>query len=247
MNSSIDFKAASGGPTLQATIQIGFYDLSSLLDAIVTALSTADVAHTYTATANRNIMGGTQNRVAITTSGPFLSLLFGSGPRIASSAAPLIGFGSIDYTGATSYIGSSSAGIAFLPNQTLDVSQLNGYVFVPPTNMQKVFGAQNVSASGLTETISFGLQLFWQVQFKHIIDSYISTQWSALMIWAMQGRLVEFTPDITNPGVFYEGTMIVPLLSFTFKEMLPDFPNRWDTGVMKFRVKQQTLVFTGGS
>ena len=41
-NSSIDFRSASLGPVLQATLQVGYYSLSSLADEIVRAMTEVD-------------------------------------------------------------------------------------------------------------------------------------------------------------------------------------------------------------
>src|SRR5260221_8973773 len=157
---SIDVVGASGGPTLMATVRLGFYSLSDILSEIVRAMNAADPANAYSATGNRTVAGGFQNLVTISTSGSFLSLLFGSGPRNGSSIAALIGFAAIDRTGATSYLGNTTTGTNLQPT-------LIGYNFLSPEFYQKVFGSVNVSASGLKEAIVFNLQQFLQVQFKY--------------------------------------------------------------------------------
>ena len=64
----------------------------------------------------------------------------------------------------------------------------------------------------------------------------------------MQQKSLEFTPEISDPNVFYEGTLEQSTadgkgLAFTAKEMLPDFPNLYDIGLMKFRVNPEFSLF----
>jgi hypothetical protein len=238
LNRSIDFKAVSGGPEIQATLTIGYYSLTSLATEIKRAMQAADPLRTYTVSVNRNISGGTENRVTISTSGTFLSLLFGTGTRAASTVAPLIGFTSTDKTGFLTYTGSATAGTAV-------VSNLIGYNYLSPDFVRKQFGSLNISASGQKEAIVFATQRFWQVQFKYIPSATFVSQWLPLMTWMTMQRLLEFTPEISNPTVFYEGTLEShPAeskgLGYTFTEMLPSFPNNFDSGLMKFRVRETT-------
>jgi len=84
-NSSLDFKAVSGEPTRMATLRRGYYSLTSLGLEIARAMNAVDTDHIYTASVDRTVNGGLENRVSIATNGTFLSLLFGTGPRAASS------------------------------------------------------------------------------------------------------------------------------------------------------------------
>ena len=240
-NSSLDFRAVSLETPRQATLRLGFYSLTSLMEEIVRAMQAVDPARTYTVTANRTIGGGLQNRVTISTSGGFLQLLFGTGPRNASTVAPLIGFNSADYSLATTYTGSFSAGIVLVPN-------LVGYNYLSPSFFQKNFGSVNVSASGEKEAIVFQLQTFWQVQFKYIPGTTWVSQWVALMQWLIQQSLFEFTPEVSSPTVFFEGTLESSPqdgkgLAFTAMEMLPKYPNLYDTGLLKFRQRIEATTF----
>jgi hypothetical protein len=235
-NRSVDFKAASGGPEKQATLTIGYYSLSGLATEIKKQMQVADPAHTYTVSIDRTISGGTQNRITISTSGSFLSLLFGTGSRSSSSVAGLIGFNGADYTGLTSYLGSSSAGIAFVTNMA-------AYNFLPPEYLRKAFGSLNVSASGVKEAVVFATQKFWQAQFKYVPAADADSKWVPFLNWAMLQRELEFTPQITSPTTFYVGTMETTsedgkALGYRLTEMLPQFPNLYDTGLIKFRVKE---------
>lgn len=237
-NRSIDFRAVAAETPRQATLRLGYYSLNSLLEEVVRAMQAVDPLRVYVATANRNISAGLQNRVMIATNGTFLELLFASGPRTASTTAPLMGFNSTDRTGALSYTGDFSAGIVLVPN-------LTGYNYLSPDFFQKNFGSVNISASGDKEAIVFQLQEFWQVQFKYIPQVTWKAEWTRMMRWMIQQRFVEFTPDITDPDTFFEGSMEQSTsdgkgLSFKGAEMLPRFPFLYDTGLMVFRIRAGT-------
>ena len=240
-NSSIDFRAVAAETPRQATLRFGYYSLSTLATEIERAMEEVDPARTYTVSINRTISGGTQNRVTISTSGTVLELLFFSGPRAASTVAPLIGFPSTDQTGSTSYTGISSAGTPLVPN-------LVGYNYLSPDFDRKLFGSVNISASGEKESIVYGVQQFWQVQFKYIPEATWSAEWTAFMSWLIQQRPVEFTPEVTSPTTFFEGTLESTSqdgkgLAFRGAEMLPEFPFLYDTGLLRFRKRSISPVF----
>lgn len=234
LNNAIDFYASPlDSPTpRQATLSLGFYSLTSLLREVARALIAADPLRIYTVSVDRTVSGGLQNRVTISTNGSYFQLLFSSGPRSTSSVGPLLGFPLIDFTGALTYTGSSSTGTVLAPT-------LRGYNFIPPDNSQKVFGSVNVSASGLKEAVVFNVQQFWTVEFRYEPVSMLAS-WQGFLIWAIQQRRLEFTPDVSQPTIFYEGTLektgADPKgLAFELKEMLPQFPNLYQTGVLQFR------------
>lgn len=234
LRSSLDFQIAPGGPILQATLNVGFYSLTSLLTEVVRAIQSVDGVNTYTATADRTVAGGTQNRVNISTNGSYLSLKFGTGPRVSSSCAPLLGFNLVDLTGATSYTSQNTSGIQFSPSEV-------GYNFLSPNEYKKVFGSKNVSASGKKETIVWNIQQFLQVQFKYEPQSFVTNTWTPFMQWAIQQRLFDFTPEITSPTIFYSVTLESTSgdsngMSYKFTEMLPQFPFLFDIGLMILRV-----------
>lgn len=234
-NSSIDFRNAPAGPIIQATIKLGFYSLSTLLSAIANAMQTADPDNAYSATADRSIMGGTQNRVTIATAGTHLELLFGTGPRVATSIAPYIGFNTVDFTGALTYAGSQTSGTVLIPDYV-------GYGYAGPEFNQKNFGVVNVSASGQKEAIVFALQQFITIKFKYEPQQKWIDQWLPFVKWLIQQRQFDFTPDYTQPSTFYSVTLETSSadgkgLAFMPTEMLPDFPFFWETGEMKFRVQ----------
>lgn len=232
-NNALDFKNAALGPELQATLRLGTYNLSTLAKEITRALREADPANQYDVGINRNVGGGLENRVIISTTGTFLSLLFNTGTRAGTSCRTLIGFQASDYTGNTTYTGLSSAGTRLIPNMI-------GYNFLGTDFDRRLFGSVNVSASGVKEAIVFAVQNFWQVQFKYIPEATWISQWTPFFTWMIQQRPIEFTPDISDPDTVYGGTLeSTPAdgkaLAFRGTEMLPDFPFLYDTGILRFR------------
>ena len=232
-NSSLDFRAAAFGPIKLATLRFGFYSLTALMTEIKRAMQLADPVNTYTVTADRTFVGGTQNRVTIQTGGAYLDLLFLTGPRVASSIGPLLGFAAVDQTGATSYQGTLTAGVTLIPD-------LVGYSYLGPDFFRIAFGAVNISASGEKEAIVFQIQRFFQVEFRYEPEAKVISQWALLWDWMIQQKLLEFTPDITVPTVFYECTLETSSgdgkgMGFKMEEMLPNFPFLYKTGMMKFR------------
>lgn len=233
LNSSIDFKAVSGGIEINATLNLGYYSLSGLCDEVARAMSAADPLRTYTCTANRNVAGGLQNRVTISTSGGFLSLLFGSGSRSGSSSASLLGFLEIDYSGLTSYAGSLSTGILLVPEMT-------AYNYLGPTMLRKIFGSVNVSTSGVKEAVVFQTQEFFQGDWREEPETKVIAEWEPLMTWLISQRPFDFTPDVTVPNTFYNATLETTEmdgqgLGYMMTEMLPTKPFYYKTGMLKFR------------
>jgi hypothetical protein len=240
-NSSIDFKAVSGGPTLFATLTIGYYSLQDLMIEVARAMNAADPAHTYTTSIDRTFSSGTQNRVTITSSSVFFSLLFLTGPRTATASNVLLGYTYTDKTGATFYQSQSTAGSTLSPS-------LVGYNYLPPEMFQKVIGSKNISTSGDVEIISFATHRFFQVQFKYEPQAFVIVDWSALLIWMSNGRPLEFTPDISDPSTVINCTLEKTAydakgMGFQLKEMLPDFPFLYDTGLMVYRVKPVAVSY----
>lgn len=234
LNQWIDFKSTSLGPQLSAKIDVGFYSLSGLMRAIKAAMESVDLLNTYTVTADRSINGGTENRVTIATSGSFLSLLFLTGTHHAASLNGLIGFASLDRTGATTYTGTLSAG-------TVIVSQRSGYGYSAPNQTKKVFGNVNVSASGLKEAVVWQIQDFLRVMFKFEPEDKSDAEWTPWFVWAIQQRPYDFTPEITSPEVFFEVTLDkTPQdgsgLAFEMSEMIPEFPFLYQTGALTMRL-----------
>lgn len=234
-NSAIDFRAVNLGPILQATLRYGSYSLSSLMREIKRSLEAADPSRTYTVQANRTFVSGTENRVSITTNGVYLDLLFATGPRVLTSVHTLIGFPSVNQTGAINYQGTSTAGTAIIPDYV-------GYNYLGPELIRNVFGSLTVTASGEKEAIVWAVQQFLQVEFKYEPQAKVLIEWRDFFTWAIQQKYFEFTPMITNPSDYFEVTMETTsadgkAFGYKIEEMLPEFPFFYRTGMMKMRVK----------
>jgi len=236
-NSSLDFKVAALGPQISATLRLGFYSLSSLMLEIKRACEEADPSSAlFTVTADRTIAGGTQNRVTIAKDGIFLTLLFATGTRVVTSVASLIGFTNTDLTGATTYTGTISSGTVFLTDPNFP-----GHDWRSPLYFKENKGIVNRSASGKKEAIVFQVISYFQVRFKYILEAD-APAWAALLTWLIGQRLVEFTPEVGLPNVFYQATLESTAddgkgLGFNLQEMTPGMPGLFDTGVMKFLVQ----------
>lgn len=234
-NSSLDFKKSSGGAQLNATLRTGFYTLTGLMDEVARAMNEADPTNVYGYTIDRSISGGTQNRVTITTSGTFLSLLFGTGTRSISSCATLLGYTATDKTGAAFYTSQTSAGTTFQP-------ALPGYNYQGPLTTRKVQGTVNISASGEKEAIIFSVMQFLEVEYRHEPQALAYTTWADFFTWAIKQRPFEITPIASDYATFYEVTLDATDydgkgLGFQMREMLPDFPFYYRTGKLKMRLK----------
>ena len=232
-NMYIDFQNAPAGPVLTATIGVGDYTLTDFLTAVATALNLADPTNTYTATVDRSIAGGMQNRITLASSGAFFSVLFASGPHAGATPASLLGFQTLDKTGAVSYVGSVSAGTTLM-------SVYPGYNFISVERKQEVQGSVNISANGDKEAIVFEIQTFWSIEFKYEPIAKAESAWLDFFQWAIQQKPLEFTPDYTQFNNFYGGTLESTGaqgqgLGFEMTEMLPSFPGLCETGRLDFR------------
>jgi len=232
-NQNIPFRAVLAGPELNGVLQVGFYSLTSLALAIKAAMQAADPAHIYTVSVNRNVAGGTENRITISTSGTFLSLLFLTGTLAASSVRDLIAFGSSDFTGATSYTNAATSGIPL-------ITEWFGKNYQPPEVFMKNFGTVNVSTNGEKEAITWTVQRFIGVEFEYEPESKALTEWNDLISWMIQQKPFDFTPEITSPTIVHEVTLESSSddgkgLGFNMKEQVPKYPFMYTTGAMKFR------------
>lgn len=235
-NQNLDFVAVVSGPTLTAKIPLGQYSLSTLLTAIQVAMATADTTsgNIYTAVADRTILGGTQNRVTIASTGAFFSLPFATGPNKNTSIGFLLGFNGLDKTGLTAYTGSTSTGNVLIPKYI-------GYNFADQSQQAKLFGATNISASGLKEAVVFNTQYFIDVEFRYEPKSRLVPDWVPFRDWAISQAPFDFTPEISNPTVFSPVTLEKSQygsngMGFLMKEELPEYPNEYRTGALNFRV-----------
>ncbi len=234
-NRSLDFRAVSAGPVLLAQLRIGDYSLADLLVEIKRAMTAADPLRTYTAVADRSFSSGTENRITISSNGDYLDLLFATGPRVGSSVAPIIGFAATDRVGAVSYQGTATTGTSL-------VSELVGYNYSAPAHMKDVIGVNNESARGDKESMVWGVKEFAQAEFKHEPEAKVAMEWEDFWVWAIYQKPFEFIPEITDTSVFHNVTLETTAASskgmgYAMKEMLPDFPFEYQTGMIKMRLK----------
>ncbi len=233
-NYYLPFKAASGGPEIDAVIPATYYTLTSLATAIALAMNTADTANTYTVTVDRTAGSNLQNRFTISTNGIYLSLLFGSSTLASLSIATTIGFTATDTTGSTSYTSSSTSGTAL-------TTSWYGFNYQPPSVNLRTIGSVNMSADGSKETVWWSVQQFLGVEFKYEGQAYVLASWQPLLVWMSKGQPFEFTPEINTPATNYSCTLEKSQgdgkgLGFMMKEMIPDFPFVYATGAMEFRL-----------
>lgn len=224
-----------GALALTATINLGSYSLTGLLTAVATAMQASDPTRTYTVTADRTISGGTQNRVTISTSGSYLSIFFSSGNTF--NPATLLGFGLSDLVGSTSYTAGATSGTAMLPTSYFPQANV-GFNYLSPNSLFSNFGVSNISASGVKQSVTYGRQEFWQVQFRYFTRAFRDSDWTPLLHWLIQQKEVEYTPNILSPNTFHTGTLEDPNsgLDIEISELLPELPNLYETPLLKFRV-----------
>lgn len=237
-NRYLNFKNASLGAELTATLTIGNYTATEVLAEIKRAMELADGVQKYTWTIDRSVSGGLSNQISVSTDGSFLSILFGSGSNSASSVATMIGFTTSDYTGATSYTGAQ-AGTILYP----DFAMWN---YTNPDQYIMNDGSKNVSASGIKETLVFAQMKFAEAQWKYITDfggSTQATEWSNFLKYATKQLKFEFTPSVGEDlNAFYKMTLeSTPAdsngMSFKLNLMVGVGLYRfYDTGMLKFRV-----------
>lgn len=233
-NRSLDFEVSAVQKL--ATLQLGYYSLTSLMTEIERAMNAADPSNEYTVTADRTINGGTENRITVSTNGSSLSLLFTTGPRAASSCGSLIGF-SGDQTGSTSYTGTSTAGIAIIPEYI-------GYTFLDSTMWRKNFGVTTITASGEKESIVYNIQKFISIMFKYEPEAKVIAEWLEFVDWTIQQKPFDFTPDyVLSPTEVRQVTLDQTPedgkgMAWKWKEMLPNFPFNYETGALKFRIRE---------
>jgi len=236
-NYALDFSV--GATVYNATLRAGTYTADTLCTEIIRAMQEADISNTYSATYSRFILlGAIQSRITI--SGPTHRLLFATGPRTAVNCANLLGFLVADSTVATTHTGVQNFGSVIEP-------ELIGYSYQPPETMQKTVGSLNISASGIKEAIVFSQQRFFQVEFKHEPAIKLLPSWEPFFIFATQQKLIEFAENRDNPASTIQCTLESTEfdgkgMGWLMREMLPDFPFYYRTGILKFRVKPEFLA-----
>jgi hypothetical protein len=239
-NKYINFHNAIGGPELTAVLNKGNYTCTEFLAEVKRAMELADGVYKYTWAIDRTLGSGTSNQITVTTTGPHLDLLFGTGTNTATSIRHFIGFDQIDYTGALTYTGSTNGGTILLPDfATWD--------YLGPDNYITQDGSKQISSYGIKETLVFAKMQFFQGQWKYITNFGSSTQlteWQTFLQYSTRQLKFEFTPSIyEDPSLFYQCTLESTPgdtngMGYKLTQMINVGLYRfYDTGVMKFRVK----------
>lgn len=237
LNYALDFQV--GATVYAATLRRGNYTATTLAAEIARAMSEADITHTYSATYGRNVLfGSIVSQFAITGSSAF-RFLFASGTRTAVNCAALLGWTVIDTAVSTNQLSNASFGETLEPD-------LIGYSYQPITSMRKIVGSLNVSASGIKESIIYSNQQFFQVEFKYEPEATALVYWADFFDYATRQNLIEFAEDKSVPAVTIDCTLESTEfdgkgMGYLMKEMLPDFPFFYRTGIMRFRKRPEFL------
>jgi hypothetical protein len=117
-----------------------------------------------------------------------------------------------------------------------------GFNYQPPQVYRKAFGTVNVSTSGEKEAITWVIQKFVGVEFRFESQAKVLTTWQSWIDWAIQQKPFDFTPEISTPNTVYDVTLEKSSedgkgLAFNMKEQVPQYPFRFTTGAMVFRVR----------
>lgn len=238
-NQSLDFDEGSGEVT--ATVEIGSYSLTSLLDAIAAAMTDAG-SMTYDVTVDRD------TRLITISAASVFDLLAATGTHVATGIWDLIGFDAADLTGDDAYTGTNASGDSYATQFILQS-------YVPKENyIQAASAVVNKAASGIVEVIQFGQEQFIEADFRFITDRTIGgdspirnsntgvSDFLTFMRFLTTNAPVEFMPNEGDtsefskvilesyPG-FNDGT------GFKLKELYDKgLPGFFETGVLKFRV-----------
>lgn len=238
-NQYINFQKVSMGTVLTAVLNVGNYTGAQFLAEIKRAMEFADGVNTYTVTLDRTINGGKENRLTISTSGAFLSILFSSGVNAGTSPAGLMGFLDSDYTGATHYTGTNNAGTILVPD-------MPAYNFQPLDSIVENDGVRNITASGIKETLVFAQMQFFEGEWKWITDLFSNdqySQWKAFLKYATRQLQFEFTQSIAeDPTTALQCTLETTAqdsngLKYELKQMTGENMYRvYQTGLLRFRI-----------
>ena len=193
-----------GGGELTATLTAGTYPFNQVDTLIKTAMEAVG-AFNYTVSIDR------LNRfITIASPGNTFSLLNGTGSQVGLSCLPLFGFNSVDKVGNDTYTSDFGAGEEY-KNQFV----LQDYVS-PDEFQERVDATNNESASGVIESVAFGVRRFFQVSFKFITNRVDVTDGKIIktnpngksdferfmQVITRKGRF-EFMPDLNDPNTFF--------------------------------------------
>jgi len=203
-NKYINFQNINLGPVLTAVLNVGNYTASQFMLEIKRAMEFVDGVNTYTLFLDRSINSGASNRLHVSTSGSFLSILFGTGINAATSPYGLMGFNPADYTGSTTYTGSSQSGVVLIP-------EFATWNYLGPNEMVEQDGVKNITSTGIKETLVFAQMTFFQGEWRYLSNELGRTQlteWTTFLKYATQQLKFEFSPSIyENYDEFYQATV----------------------------------------
>lgn len=195
-NFALDFDEGVG--EVQASLTIGDYTLESFLDEIARSMNEVGT-NEYTVNADRST-----RIITISSTGTF-SLLANTGSRIGVGVFALAGYDAIDTPLAVSATGENASGFEFRPQFLLQN-------FVALENRQEKQEASiNVSASGITEVVSFGNDRFTSFDITYITEkpqakgAIIENNENSISEarqfaeYIIEKNKIEFNPDRDNP------------------------------------------------
>ena len=240
-NNKIDFNEPTQlGVDIVATVSSGSRSMTNLMIEVQKALNGIG-ANEYSVTFDRD------TRLVTISADAVFDLLISSGANAGTDPFTLLGFPSVDQTGASSYVGTTAIGETYSPQ------------FIPQDfedfddNLETISPSVNESAEGIIEVISFGTRQFMQMNLKYITDrtkdknSAILNNPNAIqeardfLTFIIQKTDVEFMKDIANRATF--DTVLLESspggrdgTSFKLKELMREqLEGFFETGKLKFR------------
>lgn len=241
LNNQINFVEPNIAPTeLTANISVGSYSMTELMNEIVLALNSAG-DQTYTATFNRD------TRIVTISSSDTFELLFSSGTSTIQ-INDLIGFGSTDRTGASTYDGVTAMGDEYVPQFPVQ----NFIDF--DDDVQNVQSNVNESASGIQEVVTFGQRKTMTMNITNITDrfkakgNFIENNSNAVqdardfLSFAITKSNLEFMKDRSDRATFHKVLLESTTASrdgtgFRLRELVGQgLEGFYETGNLRFRL-----------
>ena len=232
----LDFNEGSG--QLTAILRVGHYTLQTLCDEISFQMNDVG-AYGYTVTPNR-----TTRIITISASGTF-KVLASTGTNVVNGCYSAIGLSASDGSYATSRVGTTAIGTVYTPQYKLQD-------YVSSSDSQMLRDATIIkSASGVSEVISFGTDMFFEFNIKFATDIYQPSSGPitnnnagvanlrSLMQYLMNQYEVELMPNKDDPTVAYR-LVLDGMKEYKLKEQYANgLVGYFETGVLKFRVVEE--------
>lgn len=234
---------SEGASEILAELRVGSYTHTDFANEIAVALNKVS-NNNYVVSLDRNT-----RELTISADSNF-ELLCNSSLLTGVSAFPIMGFEQLsDKTGSNSYISDFGSGKEYKPQYYLQS-------YVPFINSQKASSASvNVSATGITEVIQYGKNLFMSCNIKFATNSVSDSCFSSFidnnptgyddlldfMEYCTTKSELEFMPDIADRNAFDKCILESASGSsdgtgFDLRELLKDgLKNHYETGLIKFR------------